>query len=132
MIEPESVKELISLSCSPLIQFFTFTYWQLLTMTLLFPVLHSMPYAVLESYLQLLEFFLCIPPLTCPRSRLSAKRRLTGDRVVLGSNLAAATSLRTFGNSVYPTLSVSFGETLKAVGPFYLVSMPGQVKDPTR
>ena len=24
------------------------------------------------------------------------------------------------------------GETLKAVGPFYLVSMPGEVKDPTR
>ena len=23
------------------------------------------------------------------------------------------------------------GETLKAVGPFYLVSMPGEVKDPT-
>ena len=23
-------------------------------------------------------------------------------------------------------------ETLKAVGPFYLVSMPGEVKDPTR
>ena len=36
----------------------------------------------------------------------------TGDRVVLGSNPAAATSLRNFGNSVYPTLLVSFrGDT---------------------
>ena len=32
----------------------------------------------------------------------------TGDRVVLGSNSAAATSLRNFGNSVYSTLPVSF------------------------
>ena len=31
-----------------------------------------------------------------------------------------------FGNSVYRALP----ETLKAVGPFYLVSMPGEVKDP--
>ena len=30
----------------------------------------------------------------------------TGDQVVLGSNPAAATSLRNFGNSVYPTLPV--------------------------
>ena len=65
--------------------------------------------------------------------------RWTGDRVVQGSNLAAATdSLRNFGNSIYPALPVSFGgdtkkrrslllseETLKTVGPFYLVSMPG-------
>ena len=73
MIEPESLKELISLSCSPLIQFFTFTYWQLLTMTLLFPVLHSMPYAVLESYWQLLEFFLCIPPPDLPEIEVVCK-----------------------------------------------------------
>ena len=33
----------------------------------------------------------------------------TGDRVVLGSNPAAATSLWNFGNSVYPALKVSFG-----------------------
>ena len=55
--------------------------------------------------------------------------RCTGERVVLGSNHAAANSLWNFGNSVYPDLS--FGETLKAVGPFYLVSMPGEVKYPT-
>ena len=43
-------------------------------------------------------------------------------------------TLRNFGNSVYPTLPVSFGEdrALKAVGIFYLVSMPGQLKEPTQ
>ena len=35
--------------------------------------------------------------------------RLTGDRVVMGSDLADAYSLRKFGNSIYPTLSMSFG-----------------------
>ena len=38
----------------------------------------------------------------------------TGDRVVLGSNPAAATSLRNFGNSVYPALPVSFGGHTKS------------------
>ena len=57
--------------------------------------------------------------------------RLTTGRSRPGSNPAEATSLRNFGNSVYPSLPVSFGETLKAVGPFYLVSIPGEVKDPT-
>ena len=33
----------------------------------------------------------------------------TSDRGVLGSNPAVGTSLRNFGNSVYPTLPVSFG-----------------------
>ena len=82
----------------------------------------------------------------------SGLKRLTGDWVVLGSNTALATSLWNFGNSVYPALPVSFGgdtstsstlysapsysritrrEKLKAVGPFYLVSMPGEVKYPT-
>ena len=37
----------------------------------------------------------------------------TGDRVVLGSNPAAATSLQNFGNSVYPALPVSFGGDTK-------------------
>ena len=55
----------------------------------------------------------------------------TGDRVVLGSNPAAATSPRNFGNSVYPAFQCLSEETLKAVGPLYLVSMPGEVKDPT-
>ena len=70
-------------------------------------------------------------------------RLWTGDRVVLGSNPAATTSLRDFGNSVYPAWPVSFeednksrrsllsgvylrlcqGKTMKAVGPFYLVSI---------
>ena len=56
-----------------------------------------------------------------------------GDRTVSrsGSNPATVTSLRNFGNSVYPALPVSFGGDTKAVGPFYLVSMPGEVKDST-
>ena len=41
------------------------------------------------------------------------------------------TSLRNFGNSVYPLCQCLSEETLKAVGLFYLVSMPGEVKDPT-
>ena len=49
-----------------------------------------------------------------------------------GSNPAGGTSLRNFGNSVYPALPVSFGgESHKAVSPFYLVPMPGEVKYPT-
>ena len=40
--------------------------------------------------------------------------------------------LRNFGDSVYSNLPVSFGETLKAVGRLYLVSMPGEVKYPTQ
>ena len=39
----------------------------------------------------------------------SGLERWSGDRVVLGSNPAAATSLRNFGNSVYPALPVYFG-----------------------
>ena len=39
---------------------------------------------------------------------------------------------RNIGNSDCPTLPVFSEETLKADGPFYLVSMPGEVKDPTR
>ena len=63
--------------------------------------------------------------------RPSGLERWTGNRVVQGSNPAAATySLRNFGNSVYLCQCLS-EETLKAVGPFYPVSMPGEVKDPT-
>ena len=35
--------------------------------------------------------------------------QISGERVVLGSNPAAAHSLRNCGNSVYPALPVSFG-----------------------
>ena len=38
---------------------------------------------------------------------------------------------RNLGNFVNHTLSVSFGRDTKAVGPIYLVSMPGEGKDPT-
>ena len=40
--------------------------------------------------------------------------------------------LGNFGNFLYPTLPVSFGKDTKTVGPFYLVPMPGEVKDPTQ
>ena len=60
----------------------------------------------------------------------------TGDLGVLGSNPAGGTSLRNFGNSVYRTLpgvtECLSEETIKAVGPFYLVSMPVEVKYPTQ
>ena len=39
--------------------------------------------------------------------------RWTGNREVLGSNPTATTSLRNFGNSVYPALPVSFGGDTK-------------------
>ena len=53
----------------------------------------------------------------------------TGDRVVLAG----------FESRCFGTLAIPFtplcqclsGKTLKAVGPFYLVSMQGEVKDPT-
>ena len=44
----------------------------------------------------------------------SGLERWTGDWVVLGSNPAAATSLRNFGNSVYPALPVSFGGDIES------------------
>ena len=43
----------------------------------------------------------------------SGSERWTGDRVVLVSNPAGGTSLQNFGNSVYPTLPVSFGGDTK-------------------
>ena len=60
-------------------------------------------------------------------------RASTGDRTVDGSS---PTSVKTFLSG---TLAIPFtplcqclsDETVKAVGPFYLVSMPGEVKDPT-
>ena len=39
-------------------------------------------------------------------------------------------SLRNLGNFVHPTFACLSEETLKVSGPFYLVSMPGEVKDP--
>ena len=77
----------------------------------------------------------------------------TGDRLVLGSNPAAATSLWNFGSSVYSALPVSFGGDTKSrrsliftafslygpgledvSGRVYLATMPGpgEVKDPTQ
>ena len=39
---------------------------------------------------------------------------------------------KTTANLFTPLCSCLSEETLKAVGPFYLVSMPGEVKDPTQ
>ena len=60
-------------------------------------------------------------------------RASTGDRTVDGSS---PTSVKTFHLG---TLAIPFtplcqclsNETVNTVGPFYLVSMPGEVKDPT-
>ena len=60
-------------------------------------------------------------------------RASTGDRTVDGSR---PTSVKTF---CFGTLAIPFtplcqclsDETVKGVGPFYLVSMLGEVKDPT-
>ena len=60
-------------------------------------------------------------------------RASIGDRTFDGSS---PTSVKTF---LFGTLAIPFipacqclsGETVKAVGPFYLVSMPGEVKYPT-
>ena len=49
-----------------------------------------------------------------------------------GPGFKSPPSFRSLGNFVYPTLPVSFGRDSKAVGPFYLVSMPGEIKDPTQ
>ena len=59
-------------------------------------------------------------------------RASTGDRTIDGSTPTA-------GDFEFGTLAIPLtllcqclsDETLKAVGPFYLVSMPGEVKDPT-
>ena len=56
----------------------------------------------------------------------SGLERWTGDRLVLGLNPAAATSLRNFGNSVYPALPVSFGGDNNAVSTRYF-SEPGAI-----
>ena len=58
----------------------------------------------------------------------------TGDRVVLAGFESRCGNLIRFGNlatSFVPLCQCLSEETLKAVGPFYLVSMPGEVKDPT-
>ena len=57
-------------------------------------------------------------------------RASTGDRTIDGSTPTAGDF--EFGTLAIPLLCQCLSdETLKAVGPFYLVSMPGEVKDPT-
>ena len=59
----------------------------------------------------------------------SGLERRTGDRVDLGSNPAGTTSLWNLGNSVYPTLPVSFGGDTNSHHTL-LAYMPGEVKYP--
>ena len=57
----------------------------------------------------------------------------TGDRTILAGFESHCGKLR-FGTLAIPFTPLCqclSEETLKAVGPFYLVSMPGEVKDPT-
>ena len=60
-------------------------------------------------------------------------RESIGDRTLDGSSPTSVKTVlfRNFGNSVYPACQCLSDETVKAVGPFYLVSMPGEVKYPT-
>ena len=57
----------------------------------------------------------------------------TGDRTVLAGFESHCGKLRfgTLAIPFTPLCQCHSEETLKAVGPFYLVSMPGEVKDPT-
>ena len=57
----------------------------------------------------------------------------TGDRTVDGSSTTSIkkNSLRNIGIPFTLLCQCLSDETIKAVGPFYLVSMPGEVKDPT-
>ena len=57
--------------------------------------------------------------------------RATDNRVVAGSNPNEAVWKLFWAISFTPLCQCLSEETLKAVGPFYLVSMPVEVKDPT-
>ena len=56
--------------------------------------------------------------------------RATDNRVVAGSNPAEA--IWKLWQFPLPQFASVFRKRLKAVGPFYLVSMPGEVKYPTQ
>ena len=63
-------------------------------------------------------------------------RRLSNARLKIESSLTVSNPtdqcrLEILAISFSPTLPVSFRISLKAVGPLYLVSMPGEVKYPT-
>ena len=57
--------------------------------------------------------------------------RATDDRVVACLNSTEA-AWKTLAISFTPHCQCLSEETLKTVGPFYLVSVPGEVKDPTQ
>ena len=65
---------------------------------------------------------------------VSVKTTTLKNTILHRANFVASTSLNVRQNdsgSVVVGMSLS-DETLKAAGPFYLVSMPEEVKDPTR
>ena len=49
-----------------------------------------------------------------------------------GSSVVGVPLLKTWASSFNPHCQYLSDETLKAVIPFYLVSMPGEVKEPTQ
>ena len=57
------------------------------------------------------------------------ERRTVNRGTVVQSHLPPFRNLSSF---VHPTFACLSEETLKAGVPFYLVSMPGEVKDPTQ
>ena len=58
-------------------------------------------------------------------------RESTGDRMVDGSSPTSVTIFKILAIPFTPLCQCLSDETVKAVGPFYQVSMPGEVKDPT-
>ena len=63
----------------------------------------------------------------------SGLERCTGDRTFQGSNpIAKKFRFGTLAIPFSPLCQCLSEETLKPVGAFYLVSMPGEVKYPTR
>ena len=85
--------------------------------------------------LSLVLVLLMLPPIIRPLALCNAVAQwlehMAGYRRVMVRILVE--QLRSYGNSVYPTLSVSFGgDTESHCGPSDLVSMPREVKHPTQ
>ena len=68
--------------------------------------------------------------LPCSRAARGHSSRASQDRKAMGSNPTSAVSKLAI--SFTPLCQCLLEETLKAVDPFYLVSMPGEVKDSYR
>ena len=76
----------------------------------------------------ILEF----PPVVNPSSNLGERWSCRTVNRGVGGSIPSATVLK-LRQFCSPHISLCLSEaTLKAGGPFYLVSMPGEVKDPTQ